>query len=77
MAFEVGINSGWANNCGTELFTLGWVQCGTTTVEERRAGGYDAFRGHDSYLVQAMREDEEVIILFKSFIEVINANRLY
>ena len=20
-------NSGWANNCGVELFTLGWVRC--------------------------------------------------
>lgn len=23
------IGNGWANNCGTELFTLGWVQCET------------------------------------------------
>lgn len=23
------VNSGWANNCGKELFTLGWVQCAT------------------------------------------------
>ena len=29
MAFEAGVNSGWVNNCGTELFTLGWVQCET------------------------------------------------
>ena len=24
--------SGWANNCGTELFTIGWVPCETPTV---------------------------------------------
>lgn len=23
------INAGWANNCGTELFTIGWVPCDT------------------------------------------------
>jgi len=22
-----GVNTGWANSCGDELFTLGWIQC--------------------------------------------------
>ncbi len=28
-----GVNSGWANKCGQELFTVGWVGCGDTPVK--------------------------------------------
>ena len=30
---HAGVNSGWANNCGVELFTVGWVQCPVTKVK--------------------------------------------
>jgi hypothetical protein len=29
-------NSGWANSCGTELFTLGWVKCAVVVVKKSK-----------------------------------------
>ena len=50
------------------------VDAPVATVDEHRAGGYDAFHGPDPLLAQAMREDEEILILMRTFIGVINAN---
>ena len=33
------IRSGWANSCGIELFTHGWVQCPSATVPPTVPGG--------------------------------------
>lgn len=58
------IRSGWANNCGIELFTHGWVQCPDDDQKE--------LHPHVRFHQQAMREDEEMLLLFASFIEVIS-----
>ncbi len=33
------ILAGWANNCGIELFNIGWVQCPTAVVPAVTATG--------------------------------------
>ena len=61
------INSGWANNCGVELFTVGWVECPST----RRKGGPT----HDTYVdysEQIAREDEELLLIASSLTKVLN-----
>lgn len=32
------IASGWANNCGTQLFTIGWVPCVTEEIPQQGGG---------------------------------------
>jgi len=59
------------------LATGGFIgSCGVTPtqVESPHIGGYDVFHGPDPLLTQAMREDEEILILMRTFIGVINAN---
>lgn len=46
------VNSGWANNCGIELFTIGWVKC--PEAEERPSGGWEWFE-NEYYLREAER----------------------
>jgi len=73
------IGSGWANNCGTELFTLGWVQCEVVVVTAKVApdsSGYDeaairSLRKQSKYNKQfdlhhkkiLIQEDEELIVM--------------
>lgn len=59
------IGNGWANNCGAELFTLGWVQCVDTPVADPfEEGTYDGVR-------VTLQEDEELLMICTAFIEII------
>lgn len=40
------VNSGWANDCGIELFAIGWIPCG---------------RGFDSYRIIGAFEQDSAI----------------
>ncbi len=74
-----GINTGWPNQCGQELFTLGWIGCGTPvpTPDQRLPGGGSSkkVRKLPSYqefnLNQAMREDEEILVMLAAYYHVI------
>ena len=61
------INAGWANNCGKELFTIGWVPCGDVDTGSRQY--IDPYR---DYANQAIREDEEFLVLLRAIIKVID-----
>jgi len=62
------IGEGWVNNCGKELFTLGWVVCvvvlkkkdGSGSVRAVEVTGYKLTR---KQIDQIKREDEELITL--------------
>lgn len=81
-----GVNAGWANNCGIQLFTVGWVECPTPDVPPvgggrssgPSVGPGDFFNQAPSikkkeplYLQQAIQEDEELMIIIKAFVETI------
>lgn len=55
-----GFNSGWANNCGTQLFTLGWVPCEEEVTSENPGGakGYSSFRP-----LKGARDDDEILMM--------------
>jgi hypothetical protein len=60
------IASGWANNCGNELFTVGWVTCAVAPE--------DPYAVNHTYsgvsFSQALREDEEVIMMCRMLLEI-------
>jgi hypothetical protein len=66
------INAGWANNCGIELFTIGWVQC--PSGEAPAVGGGES-KGHwieapgrgRTYEL-AQYEDEEIIAVLQALL---------
>ena len=58
------INSGWANDCGVELFTIGWVECPST----RRRGGPT----HDNYVDLLDQEDDELLLIASTLTKVIS-----
>ena len=62
-----GVNSGWANNCGVELFTVGWVQCPQDTGKRPGYHGVDLAGQY----AQAWREDEELLMIARLFVEII------
>lgn len=47
------INSGWANKCGKELFTLGWVPCD----RRKGSGGEEPDKLH----LRLLQEDEDIL----------------
>ena len=53
---------------------IGTCAAAEAPVESTHVGGYDVFHGPDPLLAQAVREDEEILILMRTFIGVINAN---
>ena len=53
------------------------VDAPVATVDDHRAGGYDALHGPDPYTAQALREDEEMLVILQAFIGAIDANRLH
>ncbi len=63
------IGQGWANNCGKELFTLGWVTCTIYVFESEddETGGKRGYattgRLNQAQLAQIQREDEELIAI--------------
>jgi hypothetical protein len=65
-----GVNSGWANSCGTQLFTIGWVPC-----EARRPGGAHSSGGHGAVIrvplkdIQLYDDDAELAALAMIAIE--------
>ena len=52
--------SGWANNCGTELFTIGWVPCETDVI------GGGSSKSSDRIYNQARREDDEILLIIEA-----------
>ena len=65
------IGSGWANNCGVELFTNGWILCSTSGVEVIEAqpgGGSSKHKPKPSLHAQALREDKEIVEIIQAFI---------
>lgn len=61
------MRSGWANNCGTELFTHGWVTC-LVVLKKKGGGGARAVevKGYQvtaKQLAQIKREDEELVTI--------------
>ncbi len=67
------INAGWANNCGIELFNIGWVRCpsadlgggGSSKGGKRR--WIDA-PGRASTYELAKYEDEEIIAVLQALL---------
>lgn len=62
------VTAGWANNCGKQLFTIGWVPC---DFGREHVGGYDKFWGPDEFMSQVYREDEELLMIARAFVEII------
>ena len=67
------INAGWANNCGKELFTIGWVRCpsddlggGGSSKGKRRP--WTEAPGLGSNYEIAMYEDEEIAAVLQAFL---------
>ena len=62
-----------------KLATGGFIgTCGTAlAVDALHVGGYDALHGPDPYTAQALREDEEMLVILQAFIGAIDANRLH
>jgi hypothetical protein len=62
------IGQGWANSCGKELFTIGWIPCAvvesTTTPGATGRRKSQLKRRHEL----AMREDDELIAIIESYI---------
>jgi len=68
------INSGWANDCGKELFTIGWVTCDIVEpIEKKKIGGGTNFSYAPSRLKeQLLREDEEILAVIMAFMRIID-----
>ncbi len=70
-----GVNTGWTNSCGQELFTLGWIGCGGAEqpqVQKKKTRPYGGI--NDPYLEIAMREDEEILMLCRALIETMQCH---
>ena len=62
------IGSGWVNNCGKELFTLGWVTCVAVVEKKDGSGGARSkeIKGYNltaAQIDQMKREDEELVAI--------------
>ena len=56
-----------------KIATSGYIgSCGAVIAPtpERDPGGYDKLHGPDPYLEIALREDEELLMLMRSFLEI-------
>lgn len=65
------IGAGWANGCANELFTQGWVTCGVQPVTAVDTVNYPYSAPTYPY-VDALREEEEIIMLCRMFLEIIH-----
>ena len=67
--------SGWANNCGVELFTHGWVKCQSVVVEITPdeyypSGGYLERKLPDQDIdEQIARDDMDILALVMAAID--------
>ena len=51
------VNAGWANNCGVQLFTIGWVPC-PTAEEEQPSGGYEYWIRYEQEYYRRKEEEK-------------------
>ena len=66
------VNSGWANNCGKELFTLGWIPCDIVEPPDTPDVTFNIDIDTGKIKRKRLREEEEALAFVASFMRMLD-----